>query len=287
MKIIIILLVPILLGIVVGSNLSPVMTVVILNQPTVALPIGVWLTIAIGLGLLSSSLIQLAIFVDRRLLKRQISQLRSRLQQSDEDIFTYTSSAPESEKSSTDKPASANAAKTNRFSSYRFGKADATRTKVATQFTTTAPVKPRSIDDDDWDAEPAPNRQLEWEDPIPPRQQKIQSPSNRVKIENERIDPNRRTQIVESEPEQTRQIYDVDFRLIQPPYKQPIETEFDRDRESEDFEYTEIDEEDEDFDSTSASVNPTATNRSTSSQNLDDEDWGFDFDNADAPVRAN
>jgi hypothetical protein len=57
MKIIIALLVPILLGIVVGSNLSPSIAIVILNQPTISLPIGVWLLVAIGLGLLSSLLI--------------------------------------------------------------------------------------------------------------------------------------------------------------------------------------------------------------------------------------
>ena len=96
MKIVIALLVPILLGIVVGSNLSSVMTIVILNQPTIALPIGVWLLIAVGLGLLSSSLIQVGIWIDRRLLKRQIRQLQTRLQRSDEDIFTYTSSSAKS-----------------------------------------------------------------------------------------------------------------------------------------------------------------------------------------------
>jgi hypothetical protein len=41
MKIIIAVIVPILLGIVVGSNLLPTMAIVIFNQPTIALPIGV------------------------------------------------------------------------------------------------------------------------------------------------------------------------------------------------------------------------------------------------------
>ena len=103
MKIIITLLVLISLGIVVGSNLLPTMTVVILNQPTVVLPIGLWLIIAIGAGLLSSSLIQLLISVDRRLLKRQIQQLQSRPQQ-DEDTFTYTSPATESQTPTANRP---------------------------------------------------------------------------------------------------------------------------------------------------------------------------------------
>ena len=74
--------------------------------------------------------------------------------------------------------------------------------------------------------------------------------------------------------------------MIQPPYKEPVETEFEDDRESEDFEYTEIDE-DKDFDFSSSSVKPTAPNRATPSKNLDEEDWGFDFDDRDAPVRVN
>ncbi len=270
-----------------GSNLSPAITIIILNQPTVALPIGVWLIVAIGWGLLSSSLIQLAIFLDRRLLKRQINQLRSRLQQSDQDIFTYTSSESEADKSATDKPASLNTPndnpsppKTSRFSSYR--------SQIATKFTSKSPAQSRSIDDrDDWDAKPRSNLQLDWEDAIPPQQQNLQSPTNRSTIESEQNYPNPRTPAGESEPVPTRrEIYDVDFRLIQPPYQEPVETEFDGNLESEDFEYTEIDE-DQDFDSTSSPVNRSSADRATPSQNLDDEDWGFDFDHLDAPVRKN
>ncbi|WP_310428078.1 LapA family protein [Chamaesiphon sp. VAR_48_metabat_135_sub] len=285
MKIAIALLIPILLGIVVGSNLSPVMTVVILNQPTIALPIGVWLMMAIGLGILSSSLIQLAISIDRRRLKRQIRQLQSRLPQPDEDIFTYTSPVPETDKSATDKPVSAapendnpSPAKTSRFSSYR--------SRVRERFSSKPSAQSIISDDlDDWEAEPISNRQLEWEDPLPPPQQNSQSPNNRSTIDNEQIYPNRRTQIVENEPEPTRrQVYDADFRLIQPPYKEPLETEFEDDLVVEDFEYTEID---EDFDRSAYSVKPPSDNRSTPSKNLDEEDWGFDFDDLDRPVRSN
>jgi hypothetical protein len=287
MKIVIALLVPILLGIVVGSNLSSVMTVVILNQPTVALPIGGWLMMAIGLGILSSISIQLAIFIDRRRLQRQIRQLQSRLQQTDEDTFTYTSPASKPDRSSPEKPVSTAAenenpspAKTSRFSSYR--------SRVKAQFSSKPSAQPMTIDDrDDWAAEPRSNRQLDWEDPIPPRPQNLQSPNNRSTIDNAQIYPNRRTQTVESEPEEIRrEVYDADFRLIQPPYKEPVETEFEDDRGSADFEYTEIDE-DEDFDLSSSSVQPTAPNRSTPSKNPEEEDWGFDFDDRDTPVRVN
>ena len=279
MKIAIALLVPILLGIVVGSNLSPVMIVIILNQPTIALPIGVWLMMAIGVGILSSTLIQLAIFVDRRRLNRQIRQLQSRLQQPIEDIFTYTSPAPEPKKSSSEKPDTPNP-KPSRFSSYR--------SKVTDRFKNPPSTKPIIIDErDDWEAEPVTNRQLDWEDRIPPRQENLQTPNNRSTIDREQIYPNPRTQTVETIPEETRrEVYDADFRLIQPPYKEPLETEFDDDRATEDFEYTEIDE-DEDFNLSSSSAKPTSPHRATPSSNLDDEDWGFDFDDRDTSVRAN
>ena len=90
-KIIIALIILVTLGLVVGSNLSVLMPVVVLNQPTVALPIGVWLIISIALGILSSSAIQLLLFLQRRTLTKKVRQLQTRLQEQDEDIFTYTS----------------------------------------------------------------------------------------------------------------------------------------------------------------------------------------------------
>jgi hypothetical protein len=279
MKIIITILVLILLGIVVGSNLLTTMTVVILNQPTVALPIGVWLLIAIGAGILSSVLIQLAIVVDRRVLKRQIRQLQSRFQQQDEDFFTYTSSTPEADSSSADKPNPSNPRKSI-FNSYR------------TQFTErfTPPPSPAPInerDDDDWDELPRSNLQPDWEDSNPPRAQNLQSPGNSSPVENERIYAEQRSPTIGNQPEQNRrEVYDADFRLIQPPYREQRATEDDDDRLESDFEYNEIDEEEE-FDRPSSSGRSTAPNRYPPSSNLDDEDWGFDFDNEDRPVRAN
>jgi hypothetical protein len=285
MKIIIAILIPILLGIVVGSNLTPVMTVVILNQPTIALPIGGWLLIAIGLGLLSSSLIQLAMFVDRRLLKRQIRQLQTRLQQSDEDIFTYTSSVSEADSSLPDK-SDAWATKKSLFNSYRSKSVVEEVAPKASQSARKPSAKSIIDPTDDWEVEPISNRQLEWEDSTPTRQQNLQTPNNSSKIENEQISPARRTSKIEREPEQTRrQVYDADFRLIQPPYKEPVETEFDDDRDSADFEYTEIDEA-EDFDLPS-SVKPPSTSSYTASKKSDEEDWGFDFDDRDSPTKAN
>lgn len=275
MKIIIILLVPISLGIVVGSNLLPMMTVVILNQPTVVLPIGVWLIIAIGAGLLSSSLIQLLISVDRRLLKRQIQQLQSRSSQQDEDTFTYTSSASESDSSSRDK-SDTPSAKTSPFKSYRSNLTD--------RFNHPPSAQPRVVDDDDWEAEPAVNRQLDWEDSPPPRQQNPQSPINSP-TQTERIYTDRSTEKPFRPAQQTsREVYDADFRLIQPPYKEPLETKFDDDRNSANFEYTQIDEDDR---RSTFPVKPTSPNRTTPSTDLDDEDWGFDFDERDPPARKN
>jgi hypothetical protein len=302
MKIIVALLVLISLGIVVGSNLFSTITVVILNQPTIALPIGIWLLIAIGLGLLSSLLIQLLILLDRQRLKRQIRQLQSRLQQQDEDIFTYTSSKTGSDDSSRDRsfdpdrddrPSST---KTSPFKSYRSNldsedfpphTADSSGNRSSTRSTKSI------VDDDldDWDVEPSVNRQLDWDDAP---QQNFQSPSNKSTTESkspfeqlrQRIYPeDRSSQTIENAPKPTsREVYDADFRLIQPPYKQPLETEFDDELTESDFEDPEIDEND---DRSTSSVTPTPPKRSSPSSNLEDEDWGFDFDDRDTPAKAN
>jgi hypothetical protein len=293
LKIFIAILVPILLGIVVGSNLSSLMTVIILNQPTIALPIGVWLLMAVGLGLLSSSLIQIGIWIDRRLLKRQIRQLQTRLQRSDEDIFTYTSSSSEPNQSSTEKPPSTTAvneypatSKKSLFSSYR-SKFTAAFPSAA-RFTSKPAAKPIvDDDDDDWDVAPRSNRQLDWDDEIPIRQQNLQSPSYNFSSPSDKIYADRRSQTIDYQRVPSRsEVYDADFRLVQPPYKEPIEIEFDEDRESVDFDEMEVDE-DEDFDSPSASFKPTSGDRSTPSTDPEDEDWGFDFDRRDAPIGRN
>lgn len=273
MKIFITILVLILLGIVVGSNLLPTMTIVILNKPTIALPIGIWLTMAIGAGFLSSISIQFLLSLDRRLLKRQIRQLQSRLQQQDEDVFTYTPSTPEPDRPSPDP-------RKNLFNSYRAGFSD--------RFSKPPSREPQiaNNDDDDWDERPRSNRQLDWDDSIPSQSPNVRSPGNRTPIETDRVYTDRHSSTIDDESEQnSRQVYDADFRLIQPPYKQPLATEFTDDRDDLNFEYARIDE-DEDIDLPSSSVKPTVSDRSRPSRNLDDEDWGFDFDNDDAPVKA-
>ncbi len=317
MKILLPLLLLILLGILVGSNLSPEITVIVLSQPTITLPIGLWLLIAIGLGLLSSILIQLAIFVDRRLLNRNIRQLQTRLQRSDEDIFTYTSSVPEpvgeassrnetlrernENRSSPKKPVpadpfssqkspqendSSSKPKKSLFNSYRSSSVVEDTVLNADRSTNKHSAKPIGNDSDDWEVEPVSNRQLEWEDLTSPRQQTSQSSNHSAQSDSGYIYPERRNQKSDSQPEQTRrEVYDADFRLIQPPYKEPVETEFDDDRESANFEYTEIDEAD-DFDAGSL-LKPAVNSRSTVSKKADDEDWGFDFEDRDPPVRRN
>jgi hypothetical protein len=74
--------------------------------------------------------------------------------------------------------------------------------------------------------------------------------------------------------------------LIQPPFREPLASEYDDERAESDFEYNEIDDEEE-FDLPSSSGKSTAPNRYPPASNLDDEDWGFDFDNEDRPARAN
>jgi hypothetical protein len=278
MQIIITILLLILLGIVVGSNLLPTMTIVLLNQPTISLPIGIWLVAAIGAGFLSSIAIQFLLSLDRRGLKRQIRQLQSRLQQQAEDVFTYTPSPPEPDLSSTDRSTDSPSPRKNIFNSYRAGFSD--------RFSKPRRNEPQiaNNDDSDWDERPRSNRQLDWEDSIPSQSPNVRDPDNRQPIETDRVYPERRNSTIDLESEQnSTQVYDADFRLIQPPYKEPIATEFDDDRRDLEFEYTEID---EDIDLPSSSVEPTVSDRSRPSRNLDDEDWGFDFDNDDAPVKA-
>ena len=290
MKIIVALLVPILVGIVVGSNLLPTMTVIVLNQPTIALPIGVWLIIAIGLGILSSIAIQLLISIDRRALKRQIRQFQSRSPQ-DEDVFTYTPQATRSSASSAKTAGedpqnqSPAAAKPSRFKSYR--------STFAERFTPSRSAAPNvTADRDDWDDSPVTNRQLDWEDSPPPRPQNFQSSANRSPVETD-FPSARQSQPIYAEqgsqrnPEPSsatsREVYDADFRLIQPPYKQPLETEFDDDLDSGDFEYADPD---RSADKSRSSVT-SSPNRSTPTTDVDDEDWGFDFDDRDTPAKAN
>lgn len=289
MKIIIAILVPILLGIVVGSNLLPTMAIVIFNQPTIALPIGIWLIIAIGLGLLSSIAIRILLEIDRRLKDRQTRQVRSRsVGAADEDIFTYTSPDRSSATKNVDpivRDEIPPSAKTSPFRSYR--------TKLTERFTPKPSVQ-TSIDDrdDDWEDRSIENRQLDWEDSPLPRPQNVRSSTNRSTFEtaapvdrqSQRIEPDRYTQTDEDRQLSTsREVYDADFRLIQPPYKQPLETELDDEPDSADFDDTDFDEAD---DNSTASVTPRSSNRSSPPNNLDDEDWGFDFDDRDSPNRA-
>jgi hypothetical protein len=305
MKIIIALIILILLGILVGSNLAPVMTVVIFNRPTITLSIGVWLLMAIGAGLLSSMIIQVAIFTDRQLTKRKIRQSQTRLQQPDADIFTYTSAGSAPDLSSPQQPVresapidpqtaqpteNTSAPKKSLFNSYR-SKSVVEEVAPPENRSAKSSVKspPKVVNDniDDWQVQSVSNRQLEWEDsPLPPQQNR-QAANYSSKIGRDRADVDRSVQKIDSTPKQTRrEVYDADFRLIQPPYKDPLETEFDDDRESAAFEYSEIDE-GRDFDMSSSAPKSPNTNYSTASKNSDNEDWGFDFEDRDPPVRSN
>ena len=176
--------------------------------------------------------------------------------------------------------------KTSRFKSYRSNLTDRLINEPSTQST------PVDLSDD-WDAAPARNQQLDWEDsPLPSRQQDRSSAADRSTIGNDFTsqrysqysDPDPHTDKINSAPPTSREVYDADFRLIQPPYKQPLATEFDDNHESFGLEDTDTNQAEADARST-ASVKPTSP-RPTPSNNLDDEDWGFDFDSQDAPVRT-
>jgi hypothetical protein len=267
LKITITLLTLVTLGIVVGSNLSELMAVVVLSQPTVALPIGLWLMIAIGLGLLSSSAIQLLLFLQRRSLNKKVRQLQQRLQEQDEDIFTYRSAAPE-DLAETEVPNPQ--IKRNRFSFRR------RREPVKSEPIFTSPRSTSPIEDDvnDWEDEPRSNRQLDWDDvPQPTPQPPSAQP---VDYSNPRPVESRFTSTREPELARTDEVYDADFRLIQPPYKQAQpESEYSEYEEDED----ELEYDEEEFEPPATVREPKFTDRSNRQTNrLDDEDWGFDFD---------
>jgi hypothetical protein len=257
-KITITLITLVTLGIVVGSNLSELMAVVILSQPTVALPIGLWLLIAIGLGLLSSSAIQFLLFLQRRSLSKKVRQLQQRLQEQDEDIFTYRSAVPE-DITETEVPNPP--IKRNRFSFRRKPES------VTSEPIFTSPRSTVLIEDDgnDWEDEPRSNRQLDWDDAPPPRTQPA-AYSNPRPVES-RFTSNR-----EPELARTDEVYDADFRLIQPPYKQ-AEPEYEEPEYEEDEDELEYDE--AEFEPPATVKEPRFTDRSN---RQDDEDWGFDFD---------
>ena len=260
LKIIITLIVLIALGIIVGSNLIPTMTVTFLSQPTIALPIGVWVAISIGLGLLSSSVFQFFIVLERRLLDRKIRQLQARSKQ-DEDIFTHT---PEpynvdyrEERATREpvEPTESPSPKKSIFSSYR--------ANFSNRFKSTSAPKRVVVDDgdDDWDVPPVANRQLDWDD------EPTLAPRHNYAATSDRS---------YAEPVRRDEVYDADFRLIQPPYKEPVDR----------TDYSEMEDDDDDeLDEPSYSdysSPPAATPRDAiSRQSEDDEDWGFDFEEDD------
>ena len=268
-KIIIALIILVTLGLVVGSNLSVLMPVVVLNQPTVALPIGVWLIISIGLGILSSSAIQLLLFLQRRTLTKKVRQLQTRLQEQDEDIFTYT---PPTDNQPAAEPAETIPMPRNRFS-FRRKQAP---TPPESNFTSPRSPQPIEVDNaNDWEDEPAPNRQLDWDESPPSRQQTSSSTIREKAYSNPR--PPDRVEFRSTQNHATDEVYDADFRLIQPPYKQPVEAEFEY-IDEEELEY----DEEEEFESPVNAPEPKFTNKS----NLAEEDWGFDFEDEAEEVRT-
>jgi uncharacterized membrane protein YciS (DUF1049 family) len=248
LKIVIALVTLIVLAIAIGSNLSPIVTVVVLSQPTVMLPVGVWFIMAIGLGLLSSSVIQLLVWLQNRTLTKKIRQLQSRLQDVGEDVFTYAPPPPPPESSTYN----------TRFSARDNFESSSSQPN----FTTPPPVKPPAIDDnDDWEYAPVSKPQPEWEDVSPtPRQQTAKSEQRRTYT----------PPIVDDDLDEREGVYDADFRLIQPPYKAPLEV--DEDDDDDEYEYDDEETDDEDL------APPPQSPKSKPINDSESEDWGFDFD---------
>ena len=253
-KIVVTLLVFITLGIVVGSNLSVMMTVVVLNQGTKALPIGIWLIIAIASGILSSGVIQLLLFVQRRSTNIKIRQLQTRLQQQDEDIFTYTSSA---------EPEPVIVQESSR-SPFRQSWRKPVETQPDNRPENRSPVEQTDTDNlDDWDEQRVNSAELDWAEVPPPRRDDREREFSSTESTRDNRDQ------IKVESARTDEVYDADFRLIQPPYKQPPAK----------FEYIEEDEDEED----EVEFEDQQSNRKG---NLDDEDWGFDFDDEVAEIES-
>ncbi len=238
LKIVITLITLIVLAIAIGSNLSPIVTVVVLSQPTVMLPVGVWFAIAIGLGLLSSSAIQLLIWLQNRALTKRVRQLQTRLQDVGEDVFSYTP------------PVNNDRDFQSRTPPPNF---------------TTPRSQPQPIDNnDDWEYAPVAKPQPEWEDVSPP----APPPRQQTATSEQRSTYTPRQTIVDDDLDEREGVYDADFRLIQPPYKAPIEVEEDEDE----YEYDDEEIDDEDLPPPPQSPKPTRMDDAES------EDWGFDFD---------
>jgi hypothetical protein len=256
MQIIITVAILILLGIVVGSNLLTTLPIVILNQPTIALPIGIWIAIAIGTGLLTSTAIQFLLTLDRRLFKRQIRKQQSRSTQIEDDVFTERTSTTETDNKSTDREVDTPPRRKNLFNSYRAGFNERFGTSRST------PSNPIDDEDEDWDDRPPVNRQQDWDDSIGDRSANRRYSDSRDRIETDRIYSPPQDRYIDPQADGLRrEVYDADFRLIQPPYQAPDNEPADR-------------------------RSATATDRHRGSDDVDDEDWGFDFDNDDAPTRA-
>ena len=201
-KIVSVVLILTILGILVGSNLSSMVTIVLLSQPTIRFPIGIWLSIALASGILSSSLIQLLLFFQQGSLKKKIRQLQTRLQQQGEDVFTYTSPT-EPEPEIVDSPP-----QDRRFSFKGIGN----RRVVNDDLNIPMVDRSNSINDRDWEDEEIDHPQEDWED--------APSPVSEVIPDRVQFKP---TQNRQPEFEPIDEVYDADFRLIKPPYKGSIE----------------------------------------------------------------
>jgi uncharacterized integral membrane protein len=242
-KIIAILLIAIALGIVVVSNFSPAIPIVLFGSQTLALPMGVWLLLAIAGGFLLGSLLQVLFYLQRRPLTKRLRQLQQQLGY-EEDVFTYRS--PRS--SDNNNPTS--------------------RQQVV------------DVDVDDWETEPLPRDIGNWEDTVTPPRAATNTRSRSSKYTEDRYDdddysPPRQRE----ENESSNTVYDADFKLIQPPYKEPPDSTADDYPEPEEFdrEY--------DFPRTEAEAAPP---REPNSYNREDEDdWGFDFEHEEEFERPN
>jgi len=207
------------LGLLVAQNLSPILPIVFLGMKTQALPVAMWIMLAIALGFFTSAFLQLLNYLQRRPLLARIRQLEAQQR---------TSTSARSESSQT----------TSRQTSY---------TPPPQQST------PTNDDASDWDAEES-EEDEDWDIDEEPETTSRKDPRD---ARNYEVKQEPKTSTVTGsvysygyrEPQdsgvgRTEAVYDANYRVITPPYHEPSKNQ----EEEEDDWGFEDDEEDEDRD---------------------------------------
>lgn len=209
------------------QNLSPALPIVFLGIRTQALPISAWILVAIASGFFISLFLQLLSYLQRRSLQARIRQLEAEPPRS-APRATYES--------------------TNRQTSY----------------TPPPPQKetPPASDESDWDFEGSNDEEEDdWNieeppEPTPTQPPRYQEPEPKDYETRQEPKSSSKTGSVYSysyrEPSQsgagkTEAVYDVNYRVLTPPYRQPPTQPA---QEEEDWGFEEDEDEDDDFEDT-------------------------------------